>query len=62
MDQQKLTQPPKEYLVDTIAGILRTGVDLDFLLELRYKDLKILVTCFRDWVLREGNGCKRASL
>ena len=53
MDQQKLTQLPKEHLVDTIAEILRTGVDLDFLLELRHNDLEILVTCVRDWALWE---------
>ena len=56
MNQRKLTQTPKEDLVDTIAGILKTGIDLDFLLELREKELENLITCFRDWTQREENG------
>ena len=48
MDQEKLTGTPKEHLVDTVARILKTGVDLDFLLELRQKELEILAACLRD--------------
>jgi len=54
MDQQTLMRMPKEHLVDTIAGILKTGMDLDFLLELRQRDLEIIVACFRDWTQQEG--------
>ncbi len=48
MDQEKLTGTPKEHLVDTVARILKTGMDLDFLLELRQKELEILAACLRD--------------
>lgn len=48
MDQEEITGTPKEHLVDTVVRILKTGMDLDFLLELRQKDLEILAACLRD--------------
>jgi hypothetical protein len=55
MDQEKLTGPPKEHLVDTVARVLKTGMDLDFLLELRQKELEILAACLRDSTEQEEN-------
>lgn len=36
-------------LVGMIAKILKTERDLDFLLELRQRDLEFLMACLRDW-------------
>lgn len=55
MDQEKLTGTPKEHLVDTVVRILKTGMDLDFLLELRQKDLEILAACLRNPTEQEEN-------
>ena len=48
MDQHTLKEMTKEDLVGEIAKILKTGRDLDFLLELRQRDLEILAACLRD--------------
>jgi len=37
-----------EALVDVLGKALKTDIDLDFLLELRAKELQILVACIRD--------------
>ncbi len=39
----------KENLVGRIAKILKIERDLDFLLELRQRDLEFLVACLSDW-------------
>ena len=53
MDQYTLEEMTKENLVGTIAQTLKTERDLDFLLELRQRDLEILVACLRDWTDQE---------
>ncbi len=55
MDQQKFMRMSKEHLVDRVARLLKTGMDLDFLLELREKDLEKLVACLRDPTGKEEN-------
>lgn len=40
----------KEQIVEKIKGILRTDLDLDFLLELKKKELETLISCIRDRV------------
>ncbi len=55
MDQENLAGTSKEHLVDKVVRILKTGTDLDFLLELRQKDLEILAACLRDLTEQEGN-------
>jgi hypothetical protein len=53
MDQHTLMEMTKENLVGAIAKILKTERDLDFLLELRQRDLETLVACLRDWTDQE---------
>jgi len=53
MDQQKLFVMTEKDLVGTIARILKTQRNLDFLLKLAPKDLEILVACLRDWMDQE---------
>ena len=48
MDQQKLMVMTKRDLVGTIARILKTERNLDFLLKLEPKDLESLAACLRD--------------
>ena len=40
----------KEQIVEKIKEILRTDLDLDFLLELKRKELETLISCIRDRV------------
>ena len=42
----------KEKLVAKIRELLKTDIDLDFLLELKKEDLERLVACIRDRVDR----------
>ena len=42
----------KDRLVEIIAGLLETSVDLDFLLKMDQADLETLVACVRDRVDR----------
>jgi hypothetical protein len=44
----------KEKLVEIIQGILKTDVDLDFLLQLSEIELEKLVACIRDRVEQKG--------
>lgn len=44
-----------EDLVELIKNLLQTDVDLDFLLELRTRELKILAARIRDRIGRVGN-------
>ncbi len=44
----------KEKLVDAIAKILKTDMDLDFLLKLAPRELEILVVSLRDLIDRGG--------
>lgn len=37
----------KEKLVEIIQGLLNTDIDLDFLLQLKKKELELLVACVR---------------
>ncbi len=54
MDQQKIKDDDKEKLVDAIAKILKTDMDLDFLLKLAPRELEILVVSLRDLIDRGG--------
>ena len=38
----------KEKLIEIIQGLLKTDVDLSFLVELNERDLETLVACIRD--------------
>ncbi len=58
MDQQKLIVMTEKDLVGTIARILKTQRNLDFLLKLAPKDLEILVACLRDWMDQERKWAK----
>ncbi len=40
----------KEKLVEKIRELLKTDIDLDFLLELKKEELESLVACIRDRV------------
>ncbi len=40
----------KEQIVEKIKEILRTDLDLDFLLGLKKKELETLISCIRDRV------------
>ncbi|MDY7035234.1 MAG: hypothetical protein SV375_03585 [Thermodesulfobacteriota bacterium] len=40
----------KEKLIEKIKEILRTDIDMEFLLELKKKDLETLIACIRDRV------------
>ena len=40
----------KEKLIEIIQGLLRTEVDLGFLLQLKKRELETLVACIRDRV------------
>jgi len=53
MGQHTLEGMIKENLVGTIARTLETERDLDLLLDLRQRDLEILVACLRDWTDQE---------
>ena len=53
MDQHTLMEMTKENLVGAAAEILKPERDLDFLLELRQRDLETLVACLRDWTDQE---------
>ena len=44
----------KEKLIEIIRGLLRTEVDLGFLLQLNERDLETLVACIRDRVEQVG--------
>jgi hypothetical protein len=44
----------KEKLVRIIQGLLKTEVDLSFLLQLQKSDLETLVACIRDRVEQVG--------
>ena len=44
----------KEKLVQIIQGLLKTEVDLGFLLQLKKSDLETLVACIRDGVEQVG--------
>ncbi len=45
----------EEDLVGLIEKVLQTDVDLDFLLDLRTRELKILAACIRDRISQVGN-------
>ena len=51
---KKLRMMTKEKLVDAIAKILKTDMDLDFLLKLAPRELEILVVSLRDLIDRGG--------
>ena len=53
MGQHTLEEMIRENLVGTIARTLETERDLDLLLDLRQRDLEILVACLRDWTDQE---------
>jgi hypothetical protein len=53
MDQHTLKEMTRENLSGMIVKILKTERDLDFLLELRQRDLEILAACLRDWTDQE---------
>ena len=38
----------KEKLIKILKGILKTDIDLNFLLQLKESDLEILIACVRD--------------
>ena len=44
----------KEKLVEIIQGVLKTDVDLAFLLQLRKTELETLIACIRDRVEQVG--------
>ena len=44
----------KEKLIEIIRGLLKTGIDLSFLLQLKKRDLETLVACIRDRVDQVG--------
>ena len=44
----------KEKLVEIIRGLLKTGDELDFLMELRREDLEKLCASIRDGIYRSG--------
>ena len=44
----------KEKLVEKIRELLKTDIDLDFLLRLKKGDLEMLVACIRDRVGQVG--------
>ncbi len=44
----------KEKLVEKIRELLKTDIDLDFLLELKKEELERLVVCIRDRVGQGG--------
>ena len=44
----------KEKLIEIIQGLLKTDVDLSFLLQLNERDLETLVACIRDRVEQLG--------
>jgi type VI protein secretion system component VasK len=44
----------KEKLVEIIQGVLKTDVDLAFLLQLRKSELETLIACIRDRVEQVG--------
>ena len=44
----------KEKLVDKIRELLKTDIDLDFLLELKKGEIEKLVACIRDRVDKVG--------
>jgi hypothetical protein len=52
--KRKKSEEPltKDRLVEIIAGLLETSVDLDFLLKMDQADLETLVACIRDRVDR----------
>ena len=43
----------KEKLIEIIQGILKTDVDLGFLLQLKERELETLIACIRERVDRE---------
>jgi hypothetical protein len=44
----------KEKLIEIIQNILKTDIDLSFLLQLKQKELEILVACIRERVEHFG--------
>ena len=44
----------KDKLIEIIQGLLKTDVDLGFLVELNERDLETLVACIRDRVEQLG--------
>jgi hypothetical protein len=50
---QGLKRMTKENLVETIAKILKTDVEVDFLLKLAPRELEILLVCLRGLVDQE---------
>ena len=44
----------KEELVEKIKELLKTDIDLDFLLELKKEEIESLVACIRDRVDQGG--------
>jgi len=44
----------KEKLIEKIKEILRTDIDMEFLLELKKKELETLIACIRDRVDHGG--------
>ena len=42
----------KDKLVEKIKELLKTDIDMDFLLELKKEEIEILVACIRDRVDR----------
>ena len=44
----------KEKLIEIIRGILKTDLDLNFLLQLKKNELEMLVACIRDRVENAG--------
>jgi len=44
----------KEKLIEIIRNILKTDTDLSFLLQLKQKELEILVACIRERVQHFG--------
>lgn len=40
----------KEKMIETIQRLLKTDIDLEFLLSLRERDIETLVACIRDRV------------
>jgi hypothetical protein len=45
----------KDKLIEIIKGILKTDIDLNFLLELEENELETLVACIRERVDQVGN-------
>ncbi len=45
----------KEKLIEIVQGILKTEVDLSFLLQLKKAELETLVACIRDSVEEIGH-------